>query len=104
MELALALIVMAGILGAVVIVALPIYREQHPPVSAFPVGRLAIVHTRDGAQSFHGVLIGVYHDAIVIRSAHILPAMDPVIGDLVLPAENVGWIQADIPADLLPKE
>lgn len=71
--------------------------------SALLIHRTVIVHTRDD-RSFVGVLIAVYPEEVVLRHARMLPDGGMIGGDVVVPRDNVGWIQTNMPDSILPKE
>lgn len=59
----------------------------------------AVVHTSDG-QSFRGVVIGVYSDSIVIAHARALlgeGASEELAGEVLIPLENISFIQRALP-------
>lgn len=58
----------------------------------------AVVHTKDN-KSFRGVVIGVYHDAIVLGhvSALLGEADQELAGETVIPLANVSFLQRMLP-------
>ncbi len=57
----------------------------------------AVVHTKDG-QSFRGVVIGVYHDALVLaHTSALLEAGEQALsGETLVPIANVSFVQRSI--------
>lgn len=69
------------------------------PRSSLAVHRSVTVHTRDG-RSLFGVLIATYPEEVVLRHARALPDGGQIAGDVVVPRDNVGWVQTNMPDEI----
>lgn len=58
------------------------------------VRQTVVIHTTTGT-SLRGVLIGVYQDCVVLHHATFLGSdtTQDVDGEVVIPREQVGWLQ-----------
>ena len=74
--------------------------HPHEEKRGLVIGRVVIVNIK-GLRAIAGVLIAVYEDSLVLANARTLPGREKVLGEAVVPRDQIEWVQSDVPPSLL---
>lgn len=77
-----------------------------PPAHGLVVGRVVIVNIKGRVTgALVGVLVAVTGTAsdgtIVLANARTLPGREKILGEAVVPRDQIDWLQSDVPPSLL---